>query len=146
MQSVKFMNPVSFLTKTIHLIFDNIDRKKSEIIKWMWIWIEMQSDVSSIALAIVSIYIKSVTVHSFGNLLVCLTNILHVTTLTFNQINDILRRAICWLSHFERLLGSIICENISFYNVLTIRTPTSVTCLREMMGPISKRGAHKIIT
>ena len=55
MQSVKFMNPVSFLTKTIHLIFDNIDRKKSEIIKWMWIWIEMQSDVSSIALAIISI-------------------------------------------------------------------------------------------
>ena len=57
--------------------------------------IEMQSDVSSIALAIVSIDIKSVTVHTLGNLLVCLTNILHVTTLTFNQINDILRRAIC---------------------------------------------------
>ena len=37
MKCVKFMNPVSFLTKTIHLINDNIDRNKSEI-KWMWIW------------------------------------------------------------------------------------------------------------
>ena len=57
MQSVKFMNPVSFLTKTIHRIFEKIDRKKSEIIKW--IWIEMQSNARGIALAIVSIYIKS---------------------------------------------------------------------------------------
>ena len=124
MKRVMFMNPVSFLTKTIHLIIDNIDRNKSEIVKWMWIYIKMQSNIRSIALIIVIIDIKSMTIHTFGNLLICLTNVLHVTTFTFNQINNILRCATCWM-HLERLLGTITCKNTSFNNIFTIRISTS---------------------
>ena len=60
----------------------------------------MQSNARGIALAIVSIYIKSVTVLTFGNLLICLTNMLHVTILTCNQINDIQRHAFFFLFCF----------------------------------------------
>ena len=127
MKRVKFMNPVSFLTKTIHLIIDNIDRNKSEIVKWKWMWIEMRSNISRIALIIVIIGIKYMTIHTFGNLLICLTNVLHVTTFTFNQINNILRCATCWITHLERHLGTITCKMTSFNNIFTMRTSTSIT-------------------
>ena len=60
---------------------DNINRSKSKIVKWMWIQVEMQSNISCIALTIVSIDIKAMTIYVFGNLLICLTNVLHVTLL-----------------------------------------------------------------
>ena len=60
MKCVKFMNPVSFLTKTIHLINDNIDRNKSEI-KWMWIWKGMNSEL------LYSICIDKYKIHVVSN-------------------------------------------------------------------------------
>ena len=72
--------------------------------------------MSSIALTIVSINIKSMTIHTSGNLLICLTNVLHVTTFTFYQINNILRRATCWKPHFERRLSATTGKNIISFN------------------------------
>ena len=62
-----FINPISFLTKTIHFIIDNVNRLKTEvIIIRMWLF-EVNYNISRISFVIVIFDIKPMIVYSFWN-------------------------------------------------------------------------------
>ena len=71
MQCVEFMNLISFLTKTIHFIIDNIKGQKAEVINRMWV--EENWNISSTSFIIVIVDIKAITVHFL--FIIFLTNI-----------------------------------------------------------------------